>query len=83
MDTQKRNIYIGVGCEPQQNLAYHVLKYSIEKSFKSDDYLIKTFPLHEINIDTKISENIKSFQGTPFSFSKILFFNLGIKNHKK
>lgn len=73
MDTQKRNIYIGVGCEPQQNLAYHVLKYSIEKSFKSDDYLIKTFPLHEINIDTKISENIKSLQGTPFSFQRFYF----------
>ena len=31
-------IYVGVGCQPEQELAFHVLKKSIEDNFLSESH---------------------------------------------
>ena len=71
-------IYIGVGCQPEQELAFHVLKKSIEDKFLSDSHALKIFPLHELQND--INQEIKKKQGTPFSFQRFIFAEWFIKN---
>ena len=68
-----KNIFIGVGCEPQQELAYQVLKNSIEVNFSSQKYNIKIKPLHRLEIPSYVNKIILKKQGTPFSFQRFYF----------
>tara|TARA_B100000963_G_scaffold361941_1_gene401082 strand:+ start:8157 stop:9047 length:891 start_codon:yes stop_codon:yes gene_type:complete len=70
-----RNLYVGVGCEPQQELPFQLLKFSIEQFFDSDKYKLDIFPIHSIKLDVSIENSILKKQGTPFSFQRFIFAN--------
>lgn len=71
-------IYVGVGCQPEQELAFHVLKRSVEDNFLSESHALKIFPLHELK--NEINQEIIKKQGTPFSFQRFIFADWFIHN---
>lgn len=71
-------IYIGIGCQPEQELAFHVLKKSIEENFLSTNHELEIFPLHSLNIN--FGQEILNKQGTPFSFQRFIFADWFLNN---
>ena len=70
-----KNLFVGVGCEPQQELAFQLLKFSIEKFFGSDEYNLNISAIYDLEIDISIEEFIFKNQKTPFSFQRFIFAN--------
>jgi len=70
-----KNLSVGVGCEPQQELAFQLLKFSIEKFFDSNEYNLNISAIYDLEIDISIEESTFKNQKTPFSFQRFIFAN--------